>query len=128
MTGCPCKLHVRCALFLLSLVSTGCPGQDNFVSHTMRAEDEANLERIREQKSKSDVTHPLEPLVMSLIKGYVDNQDLSEKIKALYQVRIQYKYSTATGKSNVDNLVESVQASFVIQGGSSFIALRPNYD
>jgi hypothetical protein len=64
----------------------GCAWQDNFVSHTMKAEEEANLERIKEQKSKSDVTHPLEPLIMSLIKGYVDNQNLSEKIKALYQV------------------------------------------
>ena len=89
LTCCACILHVRCALPLLSPVPSGCPGQDNFVSHTMRAEDEANLERIREQKSKSDVTHPLEPLVMSLIKGYVDNQDLAEKIKALYQVIIQ---------------------------------------
>ncbi len=54
----------------------------------MKAEEEANLERIKEQKSKSDVTHPLEPLIMSLMKGYIDNQDLSEKIKALYQVKV----------------------------------------
>ncbi len=54
----------------------------------MKAEEEANLERIKEQKTKSDVIHPLEPLIKSLIKGYVDNQNLSEKIKALYQVRI----------------------------------------
>ncbi len=63
--------------------------QDNFVSHTMRAEEEANLERINEKKSKSDVTHPLEPLIMSLVKGFVDNQDLSAKLLALYNVRRQ---------------------------------------
>jgi hypothetical protein len=57
------------------------------VSHTMKAEEEANLERINERKSKSDVTHPLEPLIMSLIKGFVDNHDMAEKIKALYRVR-----------------------------------------
>ncbi len=57
------------------------------MSHTMKAEEEANLERINERKSKSDVTHPFEPLIMSLIKGFVDNQDMSEKIKALYKVR-----------------------------------------
>jgi hypothetical protein len=62
--------------------------QDNFVSHTMKAEQEANLERINERKSKSDVTHPLEPLIMSLIKGFVDDKDMSHKIKALYRVRI----------------------------------------
>jgi hypothetical protein len=61
------------------------------VSHTMKADEEANLERIKEQKSKSDVTHPLEPLIMSLMKGYIDNQDLSEKIKALYQVKVLIK-------------------------------------
>ncbi len=55
----------------------------------MKAEEVANLERINERKSKSDVTHPLEPLIMSLIKGFVDNHNLSEKIRALYQVNAQ---------------------------------------
>ena len=62
--------------------------QDNFVSHTMKAEEQANLQRIMERKSKSDVTHPLEPLIMSLIKGYVDDHDISEKIKELYRVGV----------------------------------------
>jgi hypothetical protein len=59
------------------------------VSHTMKADQQAHLERIKERKSKSDVTHPLEPLIMSLIKGFVDDNDLSEKIKALYQVGLR---------------------------------------
>ena len=54
----------------------------------MKAEEQANLQRIMERKSKSDVTHPLEPLIMSLIKGYVDDHDISEKIKELYRVGV----------------------------------------
>jgi hypothetical protein len=61
-------------------------GQDNFVNHTMKAEELANLERIREEKSKSDVANPLEPLIVSLLKGYVDDADLSSKLQALYKV------------------------------------------
>ncbi len=61
--------------------------QDNFVSHTMRAEEEARIERINEKKSKSDVTHPLEPLIMSIVKGFVDDDDLSAKLQALYKVK-----------------------------------------
>jgi hypothetical protein len=57
------------------------------VSHTMRAEEEANLERINEKKSKSDVTHPLEPLIMSIIKGFIDDEDMSAKLQSLYNVR-----------------------------------------
>jgi hypothetical protein len=55
----------------------------------MKADQQANLERINERKSKSDVTHPLEPLIMSLIKGFVDDHDMSQRIKALYRVRIR---------------------------------------
>ncbi len=52
----------------------------------MRAEEAAKLERINEKKSKSDVTHPLEPLIMSIVKGFVDDEDLSSKLQALYKV------------------------------------------
>jgi hypothetical protein len=60
--------------------------QDNFVSHTMKAEEEANLARINEQKSKADVANPLEPLIISLLKGFIDDADLSTKLQALYKV------------------------------------------
>jgi hypothetical protein len=52
----------------------------------MKAEEQANLERIHEEKSKSDVSNPLEPLIISLLKGYVDDADLSKKLQALYKV------------------------------------------
>jgi hypothetical protein len=52
----------------------------------MHAEEEAKIERINEKKSKSDVTHPLEPLIMSILKGFVDDEDLTAKLQALYKV------------------------------------------
>ena len=33
------------------------------------------------------VTNPLEPLMMSLVRGYVDDEDLTAKLRALYQVQ-----------------------------------------
>ena len=57
------------------------------MSHTMHAEEETRLERINEKKNKADVTHPLEPLIMSIVKGFVDDDDLSAKLLALYNVR-----------------------------------------
>ena len=60
--------------------------QDKFVSHTMKTEEEANLARIREEKSKADAANPLEPLIASLLKGFVDDADLSDKLQGLYKV------------------------------------------
>ncbi len=56
------------------------------MSHTMKADQKANLARIHEQKSKCDVVNPLEPLIVSLIKSYVDDVDLSSKLQMLYRV------------------------------------------
>ena len=33
------------------------------------------------------MTNPLEPLMMSLVRGYVDDEDLTAKLRALYQVQ-----------------------------------------
>jgi hypothetical protein len=52
----------------------------------MKTEEEANLARIREEKSKFDAGNPLEPLILSLLKGFVDDADLSAKLQELYKV------------------------------------------
>jgi hypothetical protein len=52
----------------------------------MQTEQEANLARIREEKSKADASTPLEPLIVNLIKGFVDDADLSTKLQELYKV------------------------------------------
>ena len=56
------------------------------MSHTIKAEEDANLARIREEKSKADAANPLEPLVASILKGFVDDADLAVKLQALYKV------------------------------------------
>lgn len=52
----------------------------------MKTEEEANLARIREEKSKADAANPLEPLIASILKGFVDDADLSDKLQGLYKV------------------------------------------
>jgi hypothetical protein len=52
----------------------------------MKADQKANLARIREYKSKMDVANPLEPLIINLIKSYINDADLSSKLRLLYQV------------------------------------------
>jgi hypothetical protein len=59
--------------------------QDKFVSHTMMEEEQAKLDRILEKKGESNVASPLEPLIVSLLKGFVDDADLSNKLQTLYK-------------------------------------------
>jgi hypothetical protein len=59
---------------------------DNFVSYTMKEEEEAKLQKQQEGKDKFDNINPLEPILQKLMKGFVDDMDLTEKIKHLYQV------------------------------------------
>ncbi len=40
-----------------------------------------------ERSSIAQVTNPLEPLIVGLIKGYINDSDLSSKLSDLYQVR-----------------------------------------
>ena len=60
--------------------------QDNFVSYTMQAAEQANLDRIAEQKSRSEILTPLEPLIVGLVKGFIDDADLTLKLSTLYKV------------------------------------------
>ncbi len=62
--------------------------QDNFVSYTMQAAEQANLDRIAEQKSRSEIPTPLEPLLVGLVKGFVDDSDLTRKLRDLYKVTL----------------------------------------
>jgi hypothetical protein len=74
--------------------------QDKFVSHTMKTEEEANLARIREEKNKADAGNPLEPLIASLLRGFVDDTDLSSKLQGLYKVlnpQISKLFSASNG-------------------------------
>ncbi len=68
------------------------------MNHTMKADELANLERINEEKSKSDVSNPLEPLIVILLKGFIDDADLSKKLQALYKVT---RLLSSTGKGHI---------------------------
>ena len=37
--------------------------------------------------ARAQVSNPLEPLLMSLVRGFVDDDDLNKKLCALYQVK-----------------------------------------
>jgi hypothetical protein len=60
--------------------------QYKFVSNTMKTEQEANLAQISEEKSKAYAATPLEPLIVNLIKGYINDADLSTKRQELYKI------------------------------------------
>ncbi len=38
-------------------------------------------------QTNAQVSNPIEPLLMSLVRGYVDDEDLNNKLHALYQVK-----------------------------------------
>ena len=59
---------------------------DNFVSHTMREEELAKLQKQLEGRGKNENTNPLDPVLQKLLKGFVDDADLSNKILTLYKV------------------------------------------
>lgn len=59
---------------------------DNFVSYTMKEEELAKIQKQQEGKNKCDNANPLEPLLQKLMKGFVDDSDLTEKIKNLFLV------------------------------------------
>ncbi len=56
------------------------------MSYTMQAAEQANLDRIAEQKSRTEILTPLEPLIVGLVKGYIDDADLTRKLSTLYTV------------------------------------------
>jgi hypothetical protein len=59
---------------------------DNFVNASARDEAEAQLQAIEEAKSFKEIKNPLEPLLVRLIKGYVDDADLTRRLRTLYQI------------------------------------------
>ncbi len=65
--------------------------QDNFVSATAKAEEAANAARISEQKSRTALANPLEPLIVSLLKSFTDDADLVAKLESLYKARALHR-------------------------------------
>ena len=59
---------------------------DNFVNASARDEAKAELRRIEEAKNYKEIRNPLEPLLIRLIKGYVDDTDLTRRLSTLYHI------------------------------------------
>ncbi len=59
---------------------------DNFVTVSMRMENDEKQKASKERKVASQFQNPLEPLIAKLANEYTDNENLSTKIKALFKV------------------------------------------
>jgi hypothetical protein len=59
---------------------------DNFVTVSMRMENDEKQKASKEKKASSQFQNPLEPLIAKLANEYTNYEDLSSKIKALFKV------------------------------------------
>jgi hypothetical protein len=53
----------------------------------MQASEQANLDRINLEKQKTELPTPMEPLIVGLIKSFINDADLSSKLRTLYEAR-----------------------------------------
>ena len=51
-----------------------------------RAERDAKVQAILQKRSVEEVRSPLEPLLVKLVKGYINDTDLNDRLVALYKV------------------------------------------
>ncbi len=59
---------------------------DNFVTASAKIEDGEKRQELEEKRRRQQTRNPLEPLLKKLAKEYVDDADLSDKLRCLYQV------------------------------------------
>ena len=60
---------------------------ENFVAASRRMEEEEKLEHISQRKMLSEFKNPMEPLLARLAASFVDDADLSLKLRAVYEAR-----------------------------------------
>jgi hypothetical protein len=65
------------------------------------------------------VTNPIEPLMISLVKGFIDDEDLNSKLRALYQV-VGVRHLLLRGEKKSDLLCHFF--GWEARGGSSTAA------
>ena len=68
---------------------------ENFVAASRRMEEEEKLEHISQRKMLSEFKNPMEPLLAKMAASFVDDADLSNKLKAVYDVRVPVSPVTA---------------------------------
>jgi hypothetical protein len=59
---------------------------DNFVSASSLIEEEENKARLEEKRRRLLVKNPLEPLLKKIAKEFVDDTDLTVKLRHLFKV------------------------------------------
>jgi hypothetical protein len=99
------------------------------VSHTMMEDEQAKLDRILEKKGESNVASPLEPLIVSLLKGFVDDADLGNKLQTLYKASLSLQskraskflalYIGSTPLSPVLNQTDTIQQEMDVSNDGS---------
>ena len=62
---------------------------ENFVAASRRMEEEEKLRHAGQRKTLSEFKNPMEPLLAKLATSFVDDADLSLKLKTVYNVRPQ---------------------------------------
>ena len=61
---------------------------DNFVTVSMRMENDDKKKVAKEKKASSQFQNPLEPLIAKLANEYTDTTNLSAKLASLFHVRL----------------------------------------
>ncbi len=61
---------------------------DNFVTVSMRMDNEDKRKASKERKAASQFQNPLEPLIKKLAHDFTDDASLSAKLLSLFQARI----------------------------------------
>jgi hypothetical protein len=87
---------------------------DNFVTVSMRMENDDKKKVAKEKKASSQFQNPLEPLVAKLANEYTDSVNLSAKLASLFHVRLG---GTAAPDPLRGNTIETSDCPGVTGGG-----------
>lgn len=63
---------------------------DNFIGASTRMEQEEKLEQAELKHREQQMKNPLEPLLLKLAREFSDSQDLSDRLRCLYQACASY--------------------------------------
>jgi hypothetical protein len=59
---------------------------DNFIQASAQIEDEEKVGALSQQREMARVPHPLDPVMERLSQDYIDDEDLSRRIRDLFEV------------------------------------------
>ena len=62
----------------------------------MRMEQEEKLEQAERKQREQQMKNPLEPLLLKLAREFSDSEDLSDRLRCLYEVSASTVYGSKT--------------------------------